>query len=738
MSLLDDIFSPARVPTRSADNPLFVEPVVADEDLTAPGEELQGLTTAGEPIRSQNSTLRRTHSHRRGSAAHSVISAHRRNHSVNSHRVGGSLHNHHPHHHPHHHHHHHQLPPLITSPDDRCGSIPPLEDEEEEEEDAGVPLPPRVHIPLAISPVRSLSGSVIEIPASATPASATPSILNPWKEEDDDERESIKKDRDESVPEIIVNMPVAAVPPPAESPATTGGILTTQHHAAGSGRSISFVPRSLLKTIDMWKKNMDLNELSVRSAPPMFANDRKDSICPSCDDGGNASDDLEAEGSAAYDRWKDARSEHTIVSGFVTTDALKRRDLVIKLTRALSTYGAPSHRLEHLLANVGDVLEVESTFFVLPALILISFGNEDHSSSTHLVKTPQGFNMDKLTAVNALCLDLASGTIMIDEALERLSQIRLAREYGNLVSLATFPLVSMGIAIAGFNANWLEAAVAAVLSLLVGGFGFLGASYPSMQFLMEFASALFVGLLVRCFKKVTGACMDETIVTLSALAILLPGLSLTLAILELSTRNLVSGTVRMFGALFTAMMIGFALSVGPLLWKDEINPLRDDSCMKEQIPPMWNFLFFPLMSACICIFFQAHPRLWPIMMSVSALGFVTSYFLNNVPALSAQGGQVSTALSALAIGLASNIYARVTNQVAVAPILSGILLLVPGSLGVRSTLDFLGATQGQSSGKGGTSFAFSMLLIGFCITLGLSVATRLVFPIRNPKINLTF
>ncbi|KAJ3173110.1 hypothetical protein HDU88_004569 [Geranomyces variabilis] len=723
MSLLDDIFSPARVATRSSDNPLFVEPVVAEEDLTAPGEELQGLTTSGEPITRKNSvrTLHHAHSHRRGSAAHSTLSAHRRNHSiVSSHRF-----------HSHHHHHNHpHLPRLVTTSTTAssvAADIPPLD--ELEAPTPTSPPPPRVHIPLATSPARSYSADDINAAVVADVAApATPSYLTPWQEEEHEENDF---DVHDCVPEVIVNMP--ALPPPAE---TRSGILTTAEHSSaiggGSGRSISFVPRSLLKTIDMWKKNMDLNELSVRSAPPMLALDRKPSICPSCDDEA-------AESAAAYDRWKDARSEHTIVSGFVTTDALKRRDLVIKLTRALSTYGAPSHRLEHLLANVGDVLEVESTFFVLPSLILISFGNEDHSSSTHLVKTPQGFNMDKLTAVNALCLDLANGTLMIDEALERLSQIRLAREYGNLVSLATFPLVSMGIAIAGFNANWLEASVAAVLSLLVGGFGFLGAAYPSMQFLMEFGSALFVGLLARCFKKVTGTiCMDETVVTLSALAILLPGLSLTLAILELSTRNLVSGTVRMFGALFTAMMIGFALSVGPLLWKEEISPLRDDSCAKQQITPMWNFLFFPLMSASICIFFQAHPRLWPIMMSVSALGFVSSYFLNMVPALSAQGGQVPTALSALAIGLASNIYARITNQVAVAPILSGILLLVPGSLGVRSTLDMLGTTQGTSSSKGGTSFAFSMLLIGFCITLGLSVATRLVFPIRNPKINLTF
>lgn len=94
------------------------------------------------------------------------------------------------------------------------------------------------------------------------------------------------------------------------------------------------------------------------------------------------------------------------------------------------------------------------------------------------------------------------------------------------------------------------------------------------------------------------------------------------------------------------------------------------------------------------------------MTAVSAIGFVTYYFLNQIPSFQ-KNGQLPMVLSALVIGLASNIYARVTNDVAVAPILAGILLLVPGSVGVRSTLGFLGGASSD-----GTNFAFQMLIIG--------------------------
>ena len=46
----------------------------------------------------------------------------------------------------------------------------------------------------------------------------------------------------------------------------------------------------------------------------------------------------------------------------------------------------------------------------------------------------------------------------------------------------------------------------------------------------------------------------------------LPGLSLTVAVLELSTKkNLVSGTSRFFGAIIVSMQIGFGINIGTRL-----------------------------------------------------------------------------------------------------------------------------------------------------------------------------
>lgn len=102
------------------------------------------------------------------------------------------------------------------------------------------------------------------------------------------------------------------------------------------------------------------------------------------------------------------------------------------------------------------------------------------------------------------------------------------------------------------------------------------------------------------------------------------------------------------------------------------------------------------------------------------------------------GDQVPVSTAAFLVGLVSNTYSRVTNDIAIAPILSGILLLVPGSMGVRSSLLILGNNIGS-----GTSVAFQMISIAMSITVvialyfvihskGLFVSSLIVWPTR-PK-----
>jgi uncharacterized membrane protein YjjB (DUF3815 family) len=89
-----------------------------------------------------------------------------------------------------------------------------------------------------------------------------------------------------------------------------------------------------------------------------------------------------------------------------------------------------------------------------------------------------------------------------------------------------------------------------------------------------------------------------------------------------------------------------------------------------------------------------------------------------------------TMLCALAVGLVGTVLARYLNQNALTIILSGILMLVPGSVGLRGVTALL-----QQNTVSGVQFGFSMLLIALSIAIGLLVA-RLAAqtPVLQPRL----
>ncbi|KAJ3112608.1 hypothetical protein HDU96_004384 [Phlyctochytrium bullatum] len=389
---------------------------------------------------------------------------------------------------------------------------------------------------------------------------------------------------------------------------------------------------------------------------------------------------------------KDGEASHTVITVANDDDDLAiKRDFLIKLARTFAMYGAPSHRLEYHLSLVSKTLEVEADYIVFPGMIMVSFGVEGSRSNTHMIKTTQGFNMGKLAQVNALCLTLTHGLLNIYDAIDLLEAVKADKDYPWYIILATFPVTSFTLCILGFGGNWVDSCIAAVLGTLVGILCLLSERYSSVTYLLEFFASLGTAFIARTLQwafGLHGICFNYIAIVLSAIAILLPGLSLTISIIELSTRNMVSGTVRLFSALFTAMLLGFGMTIGGALvfWSSlSVNSISA-SCEPPQ-SPLWGFLLFWPMSIAVNIFFQANIHQWPIMTASAALGWITSIALNLAPHFKGNSSAV-TAISSLVIGLVSNIHSRFTHDVAVAPVLSGILLQVPGSLGVRSSLSF--------------------------------------------------
>ncbi|KAJ3298057.1 hypothetical protein HDU79_000908 [Rhizoclosmatium sp. JEL0117] len=409
-----------------------------------------------------------------------------------------------------------------------------------------------------------------------------------------------------------------------------------------------------------------------------------------------------------------------------------KRQFILKLARYFHQYGCPSHRFEYHMEQVSKKLNVKAEFSLLPSLIMVSFEDENGDSNTQLIKVSGGINMGKLAQVNALCLTLTQGLIDCREAHEMLDAIRAKRDYSDMLIQVTYPMCGFGVALLLFNLTWLEAGISAFLGLILGVVSILSEKYSGFGYLFEFFGSLIATFVARSMQApLHNYCFDYVKVTLSSLAVFVPGLSLTIAIIELSTKNIVSGTVRLIGALFTSMLYGFGMTLGSalVLW-DNTSP-TNPTC--EPTSPLWAILFLIPLAMSVNVIFQSNRHQWPIMTLASALGYAAYQFFNTIPSLSAQPTAV-TALAGLVIGLTGNIYSRLTNDVAVAPIFSAIMLQVPGALSVKSTLGlFVGNGSTPSHGIDGVSFTFSMLTIGMSLSMGLFISTMLVWPISGPK-----
>ncbi|KAG0036507.1 hypothetical protein BGZ82_004106 [Podila clonocystis] len=396
-------------------------------------------------------------------------------------------------------------------------------------------------------------------------------------------------------------------------------------------------------------------------------------------------------------------------------EILTRQSFLIMMAKALILYGAPSHRIEETCLQLAKKMDVDASFSLLPGHMTISFSDPDtHTSDTRHLRCTQGMDMHKLSCVYTIALGVLRGE-PIETANKELE--RVAQEPG-CFPLWLQVLAWMGssacVAPLAFNGSWIDTALAGLCGLIVGILGMVAAKFPIYGPLFEMTSSIVVGFIARAL----GDHVCFSAVALAGVVVLLPGLVLTQAIMELASRNIVSGAVRMFYALMYAFFLGFGLSLGAELWVylSGDNTVASASACAQGINHFWYFLIYPAVSASINIVFNAHPRQWFGMTLVTAVGFVVTYFLKGGP-------QVTSAIAAFAVGITGQLYGRLTGQLSYVPMLSGVLLLVPGSVGVKGILAIIGSDPAK-----GFTFVLAMINSSSAITLGVFCSALVWYP----------
>ncbi|KAF9548439.1 hypothetical protein EC957_006655 [Mortierella hygrophila] len=411
---------------------------------------------------------------------------------------------------------------------------------------------------------------------------------------------------------------------------------------------------------------------------------------------------------------KGAATDHRSIHRDIA-EILTRQSFLIMMAKSLVLYGAPAHRIEETCALLARKMDVDASFALLPGLMTISFSDpETHTSDTRHLRCSQGMDMNKLAQVHKIALAVLRGE-SVEDANRDLERVTLEPPiYPLWLTLLGWLGSSAFVTPLAFGGGWYDMALAGFCGLMVGVLGVVASRFPVYGNVFEITASILVGFLAKSFGD--RVCFEA--VALAGVVVLLPGLLLTQAIMELSSRNIVSGAVRMFYALMYAFFLGFGLTIGAELWSyvsGQTVLASPDAC-KHSINRWWYFLIYPAVSASINIVFNAHLRQWFGMTLVTSVGFVLTLFLKSGP-------QITAAIAAFAVGVTGQLYGRVTGQLSYVPLLSGVLLLVPGSVGVRGILAIIGSDPSQ-----GFTFVLTMINVSVAITLGVFLSALVVYP----------
>lgn len=383
---------------------------------------------------------------------------------------------------------------------------------------------------------------------------------------------------------------------------------------------------------------------------------------------------------------------------------------VLHLGRALHSYGEASHRLEDMLGAMSDRLGLTGAqFFTQPTSIMASFGPVERQR-THMLRVEPGeLSLGRLAAVEGVSRDVAQGRISPEEGTARIAEIgETPPPYGPFTTTLAFAGIS-GATCQLLGGGGPEIAAATLLGLGVRLFALVAAPQPRLGRVFEPMAAFLVSAAAVGLAHLFGP-LSVLTATLAGLIVLLPGLTLTTALSELSSRQLASGTARLSGAFITFLGLGFGVALGNRLGAAAFGApaLVDPAPM-----PAWAALAALLLSPlCSIVILRAAPRDAPWIIVASILGAVAG---NRGAA--ALGAELGAFAGGFAVALASNAYARWRRRPPAVVQVPAILLLVPGSIGFRSLNSLM-----ERQALAGIETAFSMMLTAVALVAGLLIA----------------
>jgi uncharacterized membrane protein YjjP (DUF1212 family) len=460
--------------------------------------------------------------------------------------------------------------------------------------------------------------------------------------------------------------------------------------------------------------------------------------------------------------WK-AKEDQDAKIKIHVANILKRQQYIIRMCRALMLFGAPTHRLEEYLATTAKVLEINSQFLYIPGCMIISFDdNLTHTAEVKIVRTAQGVNLGKLKDTHDIYKEVLHDVISLDEALARLDEVINAKDrHPRWLTVLMYGLASAAVS-CFFKARPIDMPIIFVLGIVLGLLQLVIAPLSkTYSTVFEITATILMSFLARAFGSINnGNLFCFSAIAQSAIALILPGWLVLSSALELQSRAIVPGSIRLVFAIIYSLFLGYGITVGTAIYGAIDSNATNSTQCQSPMNPYWNFLMVPLYVFFTTFTVQAKYKQMPAMIVIAFAGYIVNFYAGMKFSSSAP---IAYTFGAFTIGVLANLYSRLRHGVAAAVLLPAVYVQVPGSLASSGSINSaLQTASALIKGSGGaadvssSSFraklitdvmqtttdslnaivfnvAASMIQIAIGITVGLFMAALLVYPMGKRR-----
>jgi len=399
------------------------------------------------------------------------------------------------------------------------------------------------------------------------------------------------------------------------------------------------------------------------------------------------------------------------------SEFLQKVKFITKFGRVLHAVGSPAHTLESTMVDMCKQMGIKGNVVAFPTAIFSSFSYGDEEvAKIHRVE-PRGVDLGKLSQVDLVARQVSEGQLSFEDGSEKLDHILSGPgSYGQRVRVLSF-LSYAACFLVIFGGSWGDLIASSIVGVLMG---FLALIQPTDR-----AEQLFEALAAIVAATATGILsqlipgLHTGVIILSCLIIYMPGLYITIAIAEIATQNLTSGTSRLMGGVMILLKLTFGVFIGNKIasWIQ----LPASHIHFATIPEWFSYLILPLTAILSNVLFNTEKKDWKWVTFAGIFGYTCGKVGHEL-----LGAELGIFFAGACVGSAANLFARLLDRPSSIFQFPGMILLVPGSVGYRS-LSFLFEQNVVS----GLSTAFTMITLAMSLVVGVFLGNMLIRPRRS-------